>query len=119
MAINSLLSKIEEQKITEIKEEIKYESTEINREHCFGSEEDPFYLQNQNFNERLTFNQIKFLKYWINNNELSIKQLSHKYWISPSVLYKIQNQKTIDIIKGPANIFNKLPIDEKNILIEN
>ena len=63
LAINSLLSKIEEQKITEIKEEIKYESTEINRERCFGSEEDPFYLQNRNFNERLTFNQIKFLKY--------------------------------------------------------
>ena len=57
LAINSLLSKIEEQK-TEIKEEIKYESTEINREHCFGSEEDPFYLQNRNFNERLTFNML-------------------------------------------------------------
>ena len=117
MAINSILGKIDEKSITEIKEETKEEDKEINDSHHLRSDEDPFNLQSRNLRDKLTCDQIKFLRYWINKNELSIKQLSQIYWVSPSALYTIKNKKFNDVLKGPARMLTKIPISEKRALV--
>ena len=118
MAINSVLWKIDEQCISEIREEIKEENKEINNSNHLEWDDDPFNLQNRNFNEKLTCDQIRFLRYWIDSKNLSIKKLSQRYWISPSALYKIKNQKSSDILKGPARAFVKMQISERRVLVK-
>ena len=118
MAINSVLWNINEQCISEIREEIKEENKEINNSNHLEWDDDPFNLQNLNFNEKLTCDQIRFLRYWIDIKNLSIKKLSQRYWISPSALYKIKNQKSSDIFKGHARAFVKKQISERRVLVK-
>ena len=63
MVINFILGKTDEKNITEIKEEIKEKDKETIDSNHLRSYEDPFRLLSRNFREKLTCDQIKFLRY--------------------------------------------------------
>ena len=68
-------------------------------------------------NEPLTTDQIQFLRSQIEINVLTVKQISSKFYVSPSVLYKIKRMTSENIKRGCLRRLTKLNPSDKNIVL--
>ena len=65
-------------------------------------------LLKRNKNEKLSDNQIKFLRDQIDYSGLSFKEISSRFFVSPSNLRRIRNLTSAEISKGPVRPSLKL-----------
>ena len=118
LAINLLLNNTQISPIFNIEEEVKTDTLENNFESIKESDDEDCGLSRRNVGQKLTKDQIFFIRNVLNQNKFSIKKLSQKFRLSSSTIYKILNMKSSDIDKGPAKNFTCLKVYEKYKLLK-
>ena len=92
LSTNCLLSNTRVNPIFKIDEENKAAKLEDKSETTSRSEDEEDDLNWREFEQKLTKDQIKLIRSKLNQNRLSIKQLSWKYRLSLSTIYKIKKK---------------------------
>ena len=104
------ISKIQEQ----IKDEVSDNNSILN-DRLDGEDNE---LTRRNKHQKLTKLQMKFIENILNQWTFSIKILWQKYWVSPSVVYKIKRMSNNQINQGSSKNFNSITDKEKEKLLK-
>ena len=114
--IKALLVSTKEQNESYNQSEFEVISYVDDEKRLKDEDKNDFGLKERTKYQKLTHDQLKFLKNIINQSNLTTSQISKEYKVSPSQINKIKQMKDLKIAIGPHKRFVKLKKHDKKIL---